>query len=143
MLCKAYESTAVGIGTAGGRISVGILFSFCVRIIILTLLLLPATFTTSAQPPQPKADERTPKTDFYGDPLPPGALARMGSALLRHEYADVAFARDGKTLISTGRDQTVCTWDVATGKLKSRRKLDLATNDQDPNAHTVLSPTPY
>jgi WD40 repeat protein len=118
------------------------MFASRAHIIILTLLLLPATFAAGAQPPQPKADERTPKTDFYADPLPPGALARMGSAKLRHDaYAEVAFARDGKTLISLGRDHTVCTWDVATGKMKSWRKLELPPIDQNLNPRTVLSPS--
>src|SRR5262249_22129695 len=32
---------------------------------------------------------------------------------------DVAFADDGKTLVSVGRDQKVRTWDAATGKEKA------------------------
>jgi hypothetical protein len=46
-----------------------------------------------------------------------------------------------RALQKIDRDHTVCTWDVATGRLKSRRKLDLPTNDPDANPHTVLSPT--
>src|SRR5262249_19109265 len=91
---------------------------FCTRITILTLLLLPATFAAGAQPPQPKADERKPKTDFYGDPLPPGAIARLGTVRLRQggQVECMAFAPDGKTLLTGGGAETAVLWDVKTGK---------------------------
>ncbi len=56
------------------------------------------------------------RKDYYGDPLPPGTLARMGTVQLRHEGANLAFSADGKTLISAGWDATVRFWDLATGK---------------------------
>jgi WD40 repeat protein len=62
-----------------------------------------------------------PRTDDHGDPLPPGAVARLGSVRLRHVVragsgdACVAFSPDGKTLVSGG-DVGLCAWDVATGK---------------------------
>jgi WD40 repeat protein len=59
--------------------------------------------------------------DIYGDPLPAGAIARLGTLRLRHLVRDysgaacVAFAPDGKTLVSGG-DVGALVWDVATGK---------------------------
>src|ERR1700720_4941962 len=67
---------------------------------------------TRAEPPRP---------DDHGDPLPPGAVARLGTVRLRHVVRDgsgaacVAFSPDGKTLVSGG-DVGLRAWDVATGK---------------------------
>jgi WD40 repeat protein len=63
--------------------------------------------------------------DLYGDPLAPGAIARMGSQRLQHEpYVHaIAFSPDGKTLVSGGWskfDPTIRFWDVATGKERLR-----------------------
>jgi WD40 repeat protein/beta-lactamase regulating signal transducer with metallopeptidase domain len=56
--------------------------------------------------------------DRQGDPLPAGALARLGTTRLRHgaNVTFVTFGSDGKTLITAGQDNTVRLWDLATGK---------------------------
>jgi WD40 repeat protein len=70
-------------------------------------------------PPPTRAE--TPRTDDHGDPLPSGAVARLGTLRLRHVVRDgsgaacVAFSPDGKTLVSGG-DVGLRVWDVATGK---------------------------
>jgi RNA polymerase sigma factor (sigma-70 family) len=53
-----------------------------------------------------------------GDPLPAGAVARMGTARLRHgsNVYTVVFLPDGKQLLSAAEDGTARLWDVATGK---------------------------
>jgi WD40 repeat protein len=62
-----------------------------------------------------------PRTDDYGDPLPPGAVARLGTMRMRHVARNavgggcVAFSPDGKTVVSGG-DVGLRAWDVATGK---------------------------
>src|SRR5688572_29342896 len=58
------------------------------------------------------------RVDTYGDPLPDGAIARLGTIRLRHceTVSFVRFAPDGKRLFSRGRDNAICIWDVATGR---------------------------
>jgi WD40 repeat protein len=72
----------------------------------------------------PIADVRKAKADLYGDPLPPGAIARLGTVRLRHPYPRIAFAPDGKSLISLGPDYTVRRWDKETGKYLDGRLLE-------------------
>jgi WD40 repeat protein len=62
--------------------------------------------------------------DLYGDPLPAGALARLGTMRLRHgETAElVAFQPGGKSLLTLSGDGVVRVWDVETGKLQRQFK---------------------
>ncbi len=77
------------------------------------------------------AEEPKPRTDLYGDPLPPGAVMRYGTIRLRHYGADVTFSKDGKQLISCGTDGEVRVWDVATGELRRRTPLAWKPDDSD------------
>src|SRR5262245_892153 len=56
-------------------------------------------------------------TDLYGDPLPPGALARLGTLRLRMKdgAGAIALSPDGKAVAAAGHD-AVRLWDAATGK---------------------------
>jgi WD40 repeat protein len=75
---------------------------------------------TSGGPPVPdrapaaRDDNKRPRPDRYGDPLPEGALLRLGTVRLRSRslYGELAFSPDGKTLATL--DGTL--WEVATGK---------------------------
>src|SRR5579883_2189969 len=57
--------------------------------------------------------------DIYGDSLPPGAIARMGTMRFRHigDVISVAYSPDGKTLASGQCNEgPIVLWDAATGK---------------------------
>ena len=65
---------------------------------------------------QPKAAEKSGK-DLYGDPLPEGAVARLGSVRLRHAgLSEFVFLDGGNTILSSGSDRVLRFWDVVTGK---------------------------
>jgi WD40 repeat protein len=68
--------------------------------------------------PAAPADEDKGAVDFFGDPLPPGALARLGTTRMRQPEGvnGLAFSADGKTVIATGRGPTIHYWDPATGR---------------------------
>jgi WD40 repeat protein len=83
---------------------------------VLAALLL-TSLAGSALPAEP--GRPGPRLDLFGDPLPPGALARIGTIRLRQgTNADgvVRFAADGKTLLSFNADGIVHRWEVATGR---------------------------
>jgi RNA polymerase sigma factor (sigma-70 family) len=59
--------------------------------------------------------------DRFGDPLPDGAIARLGTVRFRQGFyvTKVGFALDGKVLVSESGgvgNYHVCLWDAATGK---------------------------
>src|SRR5262249_47074903 len=69
------------------------------------------------------SQEKPQRTDSYGDPLPEGAIARLGTARLRHKSIDsVAFSPDNKMIASAGAETRstdrgfIHIWDAATGR---------------------------
>jgi RNA polymerase sigma factor (sigma-70 family) len=105
---------------------------------------LAAWQASSARPdevgsPKAVAEPDSGRVDRQGDPLPDGALARLGSLHLRHvgklpldnanilnltayiyfhiDVKSVIFSRDGKMLITMGDGNPIQLWNAATGKL--------------------------
>jgi RNA polymerase sigma factor (sigma-70 family) len=87
------------------------------RFLLTMLLAAPLDQSPGAQPP-PAAPMPPTRTDSFGDPLPPGALVRVGSVRLRHGsvVTGLAYSSDGKILVSSSWDHTVRVWEAATGK---------------------------
>jgi WD40 repeat protein len=86
----------------------------------------PATFVRAP------AKDVPPRFDAVGDPIPRGAVARLGTVRLRHaqKLTTVVALPDGKTVASGSWDGTIRFWDAATGKELRRF----------PGQHVVLSP---
>jgi RNA polymerase sigma factor (sigma-70 family) len=120
--------TAVNTLAAGVNLALGFKV-LCVGLVVaavsigagLPILRAPERLPTVAvaQAPPVKAE---PRRDRYGDPLPPGAVARLGTLRFRHrtKVTDIAFAPNGRTLAAVAGN--VLLWDVATGL--ERRELE-------------------
>jgi WD40 repeat protein len=59
-----------------------------------------------------------PRLDLHGDPLPEGAVARLGTVRMRHGHpiSGAVFSRDGRSIIASDFYSGVHVWDVAEGK---------------------------
>jgi WD40 repeat protein len=66
----------------------------------------------------PCAHAGGPHRDLHGDPLPEGAIARLGTVRMRHAHliTGAAFAPDGKSILVSDDNSGVHVWDVAEGK---------------------------
>jgi RNA polymerase sigma factor (sigma-70 family) len=90
---------------------------------LLSMLLLGGTaFLLSHQVPSADKPPTSPKyqvrTDLYGDPLPPGAVARLGTERFRHGNYNKHIAWvPGASVVVSGEGQSLRFWDPATGKL--------------------------
>ncbi len=74
--------------------------------------------TTPPPPPQPTA-ALPPRHDAFGDPLPDGAVLRVGTVRLRHGIwgwgGDVAFLPARRAVASVHGTRDICLWDATTG----------------------------
>jgi RNA polymerase sigma factor (sigma-70 family) len=91
----------------------------------------PAQATASAAQ-KPAREKETPRTDRYGDPLPEGALARLGTIRFRQGFFTyrAVYSPDGKTIACASVGRGLCLWDATTGK-------ELRCFGQSRVAHTV------
>lgn len=64
------------------------------------------------------AETKAARTDQYGDPLPEGAIARIGTVRWRLPGlgVDCAFSCDGKVLVAVSDDTSIHVFDAATGR---------------------------
>jgi hypothetical protein len=75
-------------------------------------------------------EEKQPREDLYGDPMPAGAVVRMGTTRWRHG-GGVCFAAmlpNGKRVLTAGFDKTIRLWEYPSGK-EIRRIGDANVDD--------------
>jgi RNA polymerase sigma factor (sigma-70 family) len=77
--------------------------------------------TTDKTAPKQAAPQERPRTDSPADPLPPGAVARLGNERFGHEgwIHQFALSPDGRTIAAVAR-KSAAFWDFATGRLTQR-----------------------
>jgi WD40 repeat protein len=61
--------------------------------------------------------------DLHGDPLPAGAVMRLGTLQRRAVGARLAVSADGKSIIGVRAGKVIRIWDAATGALRQKREL--------------------
>ncbi len=94
------------------------MFAICGCLMLATGLTLPVTTEACKNGPSSKGQQQAP-LDQYGDPLPEGALARIGTIKFRHPdwiISALAFSPNGKIIATSTRMEFIHLWDVATGK---------------------------
>src|SRR5262249_38999150 len=72
-----------------------------------------------AQAAESKIESREPKTDRFGDPLPPGAIARLGTIRWRldaHHAEALAISPGSKSLVAINAIKGITVFDTTTGK---------------------------
>src|SRR5262245_39879646 len=123
--------TEQGLGSMTlGKAKVGLAAALLLGLVAASAAVLANQTETKQSPPKGEAEarraipperegRRPPHTDRHGDPLPPGAVARIGSVRWwggRRPDGALVYAPDGKILASCDDHKTVRFLDTATGK---------------------------
>jgi RNA polymerase sigma factor (sigma-70 family) len=90
-------------------------------------------------PPSAGAGEK-PSPDAPGEPLPEGAVARLGSSRLRIGNSAFAQTPDGRAIVTVSPEGVARTFDAQTGRLLERRQItDRRDADPTGQSHAQLS----
>jgi WD40 repeat protein len=94
-----------------------------------------ASAVSAADNPLPRPTEQWLR-DGDGDPLPRGAVARLGTKRFRPQKPaqGISFLPDGRTVVQTSQDGYLRYWDAATGRL--RREVKVWNHSISAAAHT-------
>ena len=84
------------------------------------------------EPPPARPANRPAAKDLHGDPLPPGATARLGTVRFRYAASAAAYSPDGKVLALGGGDNQIRLLDTATGREIRRLRGHLARDFNPP-----------
>ena len=126
--------TALAMGVVRGLVAVAVVKAVAVALLVVSLVAAGAgiaVFAGREEPrqgkPDPNGDQaeaRAPAVDRYGDPLPKGAIARLGTVRFRQSLLDgsnylsrVLFSPDGRSLVTVGRQGRVSIWESGSGRL--------------------------
>lgn len=102
-------------------------------VLVLMLNLIAAEAGLVAQQPAAKIrkpEETKTRTDLYGDPLPEGVIARLGTVRRRSVWARIGLSADGKTIVTVTRGRQVKYWDAGTGTLRRVHELPIPLADE-------------
>lgn len=107
------------------------------KLAMLSVVLLSVGVVAGGMAPRSPPSEPRPAVDAHGDPLPEGAIARMGSIQLRHAaQSDFVILPDSKTILTAG-GRVVRFWDMVAGKQVREVKLQ---GSFSPGRSATLSP---
>ncbi len=97
-----------------------------------TVLAIPVAQLPDSTEPQ--------RVDAHGDPLPDGALLRLGTIRFQNPYsvAGLELSPDGNTLVSMATSATIA-WDAASGRVRWRRNFERPL----PDAGLIFAPSAY
>src|SRR5687768_9793587 len=89
-----------------------------------SLLVLSGTLAAGTLAASASGQERP--VDLYGDRLPPGATARLGTVRFTHarDSTGVAFLPDNSTLVTASEERSIRCWDAQTGVLLREFRTD-------------------
>jgi RNA polymerase sigma factor (sigma-70 family) len=93
----------------------------------------PPAHSGSADPAEKPEGSGEKAADANGDPLPPGAVARLGTVRWRHgaRASVLTFAAGGKEVVTAGPDGEVRVWDPSSGKQMRRLGKPMKPDEAD------------
>jgi RNA polymerase sigma factor (sigma-70 family) len=133
------EGAMKGMGLAKWKLGVTLVILMGALAAVAGVVAYPQPATNPEEPPsvakvptRPKREVKPPpRTDFYGDPLPPSAIARLGTVRLRpgHTPRLLACLPDRQSVLSVADEEQatiVSVWRLASGELLSRFEVPLS-----------------